>query len=260
MNRRFFLQNAGLVAASAGTTYLLTRPRVRPPKGVYVQMGTSITAGIHAPGAYLTPITAASRLNLTPINVGFDGTCAGAYERPHFDPFSLCKLVDGITSGDWSTQDKSITFMAGGNEASLLKIKAVDFNKVTHIGLEYGTNDFTVCAPLVTFKEALDYSVKKLLATFPKMRLFLITPAWLLNFEELDSDTHPNKSGVFLKQYVDAMVEVANSRGVPCLDMRRTLGIDSANYKNFTFDGTHPNEAGAIIRGEVIASFIKSNF
>lgn len=258
MNRRSFLQNAALVAASAGTTYWLTRPR--RPKGVYVQMGTSITAGIHAPGAYLTPVIVGSRLNLTPINVGFDSTCAGAYDLQCYDHFSLCRLVDAITSGDWSAQDKSIASMNIGNEASLSKIKAVDFNAVTYIGLEYGTNDFTICAPLGAFKEALDYSVKKLRAAFPKMRLFLITPAWLLNFEDLDSDTHPNENGVFLKQYIDTMVEVANSTGVPCLDMRRTLGINSANYKSFTFDGKHPNETGAIIRGEVIAWFIKSNF
>jgi lysophospholipase L1-like esterase len=81
-----------------------------------------------------------------------------------------------------------------------------------------------------------------------------------LNFEELDSDTHPNEGGIFLKQYVDAMVEVAASKGVPCLNMWRTLGISAINYKSFTADGTHPNETGARIRGEVIASFINSVF
>jgi lysophospholipase L1-like esterase len=260
MNRRSFLQNAGLITASAGITYLLSRPRVRPPKGVYVEMGTSITAGIHAPGAYLTPVIVGSRLNLTPINVGFSGAGAGVYERPVNDDFSLRALVDAITSGDWSTQDRSIASMAGGNQAQLTRIKTVDFNRVTHLGLEYGTNDFTVCAPLAEFKESLSYSVQRLLASFPKARIFLITPAWLLNFEDLDSDTHPNQRGIFLKQYIEAMVSVAGATGVPCLDMCRTLGINSTNYKDFTFDGTHPNETGAIIRGEVIASFIKASF
>jgi lysophospholipase L1-like esterase len=223
-------------------------------------MGTSITAGIHAPGAYLTPATVASRLNLTPVNVGFDGTCAGTYDRDAFDRFSLCELTNAITSGDWSAQNKSISLMAIGNEASLLKLEKVDFNTVNYLGLEYGTNDFTVCAPLDAFKKSLDHSVHRLLTAFPRTRLFLITPAWILNFEEQDSDTHPNKSGFFLKQYIDAMIEIARSRGVPYLDMRGTLGINAANFKNFTFDGTHPNETGARIRGEVIASFIRNAF
>lgn len=260
MNRRSFLKNATLVAASAGITHLLGRPRTRPVNGVYVQMGTSITAGIHAPGAYLTPFIVGSRLNLTPINVGFSGAAVGVNERPVHDAFSLCLLVDAITSGDWRAQDRCIASMAGGNEAQLDRLKTVDFGKVTHLGLEYGTNDFTVCALLAEFRESLSYSVEKLLASFPKARVFLMTPAWLLNFEEMDSDTHPNQSGIFLKQYVDAMISVADATGVPCLNMWRTLGINSSNYKDFTFDGTHPNETGAIIRGEVIASFIKANF
>jgi len=261
MERRAFLQGLGLVVTSAGTTYGFARPKVRPPKGVYVQMGSSVTAGLHAPWAFVTPVVVGSRLNLTPVNVGFDGACAGVYDCPiASDDLSLCKLVDAIISGDWSAQERAVSVIGNGNEASLLKIKATDFSQVTHIGLEYGTNDFSYCAPLETFKGWLAYSVQKLLASFPKARLFLITPAWRLNFEELDSDTRPNESGIFLKQYVDAMVEVAVSKGVPCLNMWRTLGINAINYKNFTADGTHPNETGARIRGEVIASFISSAF
>jgi lysophospholipase L1-like esterase len=260
MKRRAVLQGLGLVGFTAGTTYWLSRPRVRRPRGVYVQMGTSITAGLHGPGAHLTPFTVGSRLNLTPINVGFDMACAGAYEGSHADDFSLCKLVDSIISRDWAAQDKSMALIGNGNEAALARIKTIDFNQVTHMGLEYGANDFTICAPLVAFKDALDYAVRKLLAAFPKARLFLITPAWQLNFEGLDSDTHPNESGIFLKQYVETMVSVAAATGIPCLDMWRTLGINAVNYKGFTFDGTHPNETGARIRGEVIASFISSAF
>lgn len=260
MDRRFFLQSAGLVAASSGLTYLAVRPRTKTTKGIYVQMGTSITAGIHAPGAYLTPFIVGSRLNLTPINVGFSGAGVGIYERPTNDAFSLHQLVNAITSEDWREQDRSIPSMVGGNESQLARLKTIDFNRVTHLGLEYGTNDFTVCAPLSDFVDSLDYSVRKLLSSFPKARIFLITPAWVLNYQELDSDTHPNQSGIFLKQYVNAMISVAVATGVPCLNMRTTLGINLANYKDFTFDGTHPNETGAIIRGEVIASFIKSSF
>lgn len=260
MKRRTVLQGIGLVGLTAGTTFWLSRPRVRRPRGVYVQMGTSITAGLHAPGANLTPFTVGSRLNLTPINLGFDGACAGAFQRPYIDDFSLCKLVDSIISSGWNSQDKSMTFINDGNEAALARIKTVDFNQVTHIGLEYGTNDFTVCAPIATFRDWLNYAIRKLLTAFPKARLILITPAWQLNFEDLDTDTHPNQSGIFLRQYVETMVSVAAATGIPCLDMWRTLGINAVNYKAFTFDGRHPNETGAIIRGEVIASFISSAF
>ena len=120
MDRRGFLQTAGLVGLTAGTTYWLSGPRVRRPKGVYVQMGTSITAGLHSPGAYITPVIVGSRLNLTPVNVGFDGACAGVYDRPaSSDDLSLCKLVNAITSGDWSAQERAVSLIGQGNDIAL---------------------------------------------------------------------------------------------------------------------------------------------
>lgn len=147
-----------------------------------------------------------------------------------------------------------------GNEPTIARLKAVDFNNVTYLGLEYGSNDFTVCAPIEAFKRSLEHSIKKLLASFSKTHLFLITPAWKLNYEDRDTNEQPNSAGIFLKQYVDAMLEVASLKRVPCLDMWRTLDLNIANYKVWTVDGTHPNEAGAVKRGEVIASFIETTF
>ena len=94
------------------------------------------------------------------------------------------------------------------------------------MGLEYGTNDFHFDRPIAdgncsreTFKGALNYSLQRLLAAYPKLRLFLITPAWLLNEDGSNSDEYPNSAGVFLKEYVDAMIRVAELNHIPCLDM-----------------------------------------
>jgi lysophospholipase L1-like esterase len=272
MNRRSLLQNVALVTVTAGlasaTTYWLTRPRPGPPRGIYVQMGTSITAGLHGPGANLTPTTVGSRLNLMPVNVGFDGACAATLDDPSRDEFSLCRLVDAVISGDWSAQNKAAAAHDPVVLTTLSRFKAIDFNKVTHLGLEYGANDFTLATPIgtstdtthETFKGALNYSIRRLLTAYPQLHLFLIAPSWRLNFEDLDSDTHPNARGVFLRAYVDAMIDAAALNHIPCLDMWRTLGLGINNYKRFTFDGTHPNEAGAIQRGEAIAAFIRSVF
>jgi hypothetical protein len=92
-----------------------------------------------------------------------------------------------------------------------------------------------------SFKGALNYSIRKLLTSFPKLRLILIAPSWRLNFEELDSDTHPNGKGIFLKEYVDAMVEIAALNHIPCLDLWRDLadiragcqlGSKALNFRN----------------------------
>jgi len=73
---------------------------------------------------------------------------------------------------------------------------------VTYLGLEYGPNDFTLAAPIGSSVDstarpsrgALNYSIRRLLTTYSELRLFLIAPSWRLNFEDLDSDTHPNRA------------------------------------------------------------------
>jgi lysophospholipase L1-like esterase len=227
-------------------------------------MGTSVTAGV-SPGADITPAVVGDRLGMIGINAGMDGACTGHNKYPEIEHRSLYSLVDAIVSADWTAQNnESVPSL----KAHLARLKTADLSTVTYLGLEYGTNDFNYGRPLGTnsdatcdtFKGALNYSIKKLVATFPRLHLFLITPAWRLNFQELDSDTHPNEIGVFLRQYVDGMLEIAALHHIPCLDMWRTLGISIDNYKIFTHDGVHPTTEGARQRGEVIASFINATF
>ena len=53
------------------------------------------------------------------------------------------------------------------------------------------------------------------------------------------------------------MLEIANLKGIKCIDMWHTLGI---NANLFSFDPKHPNAAGAVLRGEAAAAFVKSNY
>ena len=199
------------------------------------------------------------------VNVGFPGSCAGLHQLPELNPFSLCNLVDAVASDDWTQQDAAL----GGqltSSKSLFHLRTAGFPKVTLVGLEYGTNDFQYNRPIgndddcckETFKGALNYSVQKLSATFPQLRLFLITPSWLRTPSGEDSDRHPNEGGVYLRQYVDAMIRIAELNHIPCLDLWRTLGMNRHNQTTFTGDGVHPTDFGAVRRGQVIASFIRS--
>jgi hypothetical protein len=79
-------------------------------------------------------------------------------------------------------------------------------------------------------------------------------PAWMLTFDGRDSDEYPNEIGSFLKEYVEAMIRIAELHHIPCLDMWRNLGNNKTNYKTFTLDSVHPNDFGAEGRGQLIAS------
>jgi lysophospholipase L1-like esterase len=177
---------------------------------------------------------------------------------------SLFSLSNAIVSGDWSAQSKRTGNLL--RDVAISRLMTAGFETVSHIGLEYGPNDFRYDSPIgsdsetcrETFKGALNYSIRTLLAGYPKIRVFLITPWWMPTFDDRDSDQYPNGAGFFLREYVDAMLQVADLNRIPCLDLWSTSGVSKFNYREFTIDGVHLNDAGVIRRADMIASFMRS--
>lgn len=254
-----------MAAVASAASYWLAR-RSRFSGGVYVQMGTSVTAGSLTKHSDSTPALIGSRLGMGAVNAAIPGSCAGLHKFPDANLTSLCSLADAIVSNDWTAHSGRT-----GNtmrDIAVSRLMTADFRSVTHLGLEYGTNDFRYDRPIgldtdyggETFKGALNYSIQELLRAFPALRVFLITPAWMLTMDERDSDYFPNERGSFLKEYVEAMIRVAELNHIPCLNVWRTLGVNKSNYRTFTFDSVHPNEFGAARRAELIASFMAATF
>jgi hypothetical protein len=73
------------------------------PIGSYVQMGTSVTAGV-TESASITLMIVANRLNMLGINAGLHGACVGQHTVPGMDQRSLCSSVDALVSHDWSRE------------------------------------------------------------------------------------------------------------------------------------------------------------
>jgi hypothetical protein len=192
-------------------------------------------------------------LNLQPVNIGFDGATAQPFNREHADDFSLERLVDAIHSKNWSTQDASIAYLDPANKFSLDHLKSMAFDEVTHLGMEYATNDFTVCVTLELFRASLKRSIT-MRSDYPKIRFFGIGPSW--NPEAV----RPNDLRARLPNYADVLHQVCHDIGIPYLDMIVRLPFDLANVSVYTFDGEHSNETGPRIWGEITASFIKEAF
>jgi lysophospholipase L1-like esterase len=264
MERREFLRTVGLAAVASGAAYWAGR-RSLLADGRYVQLGTSITSGTGTRRGDRTPAIVGERLGIRAINGGYPGSCAGKHKVPELDPTSLYSLADAISSGNRSFPKKTGEPIRDGATTRLL---ATDFRSVTLLGLEYGTNDFHYDRPIgadadtgpETFKGSLNHSIRTLLHAFPGLTIFLITPWWMPTFDKKDSDEHQNGVGHYLKDYVAAMLQVAELNHISCLDLFRTSGVGKHNCKDFTWDGVHPNDAGVVKRGEMISSFIATNF
>lgn len=107
----------------------------------------------------------------------------------------------------------------------------------------------------LTFYGALNNIALYLLNNYPtKINLF-ITPLKRQNQET------GNKFGLKLKDYVDAVIEVANKYGFPVLDLYNEMGGTPLNstWKNSNMsDGTHPNQNYYYNLANKITNFISS--
>ena len=75
MDRRTFLHSLALVGVTATSTYALAH-RTRFSGGSYVQMGTSVTAGV-TPTVSTTPAVVGDLLGMLAIKAGLHGAAPG---------------------------------------------------------------------------------------------------------------------------------------------------------------------------------------
>ncbi|HEY5524191.1 MAG TPA: SGNH/GDSL hydrolase family protein, partial [Clostridium sp.] len=130
-----------------------------------------------------------------------------------------------------------------------------------------GTNDYGGSTPLGTMADdktaASFYGYTKMvidaiLTSKPTIRVAFFTPIQRGNFTGQPVFPAPNSAGFTLDQYVDAIITVCKSFGVPVLDLFRVSGINQYNFANYLQDGLHPNNTGGgALLGRQIQSFLE---
>ncbi len=105
-----------------------------------------------------------------------------------------------------------------------------------------------------TFYGALHLLFTGLMEKYPAAQIMVITS--LHRFDELV----PNMHGKVLKDYVQAVREVAEYYGLPVLDLFATYSVQPAvpvMKETYMPDGLHPNDAGHVILTRKIADYIR---
>ena len=93
-----------------------------------------------------------------------------------------------------------------------------------------------------TFYGAYRSTIEYILASNPKVKLFLATPLQR-NANGYSVET-ANGNGLKLGDYRTAILALGAFYGVPVLDMYAVSGITDRTLSTFTGDGLHPNDAG----------------
>jgi lysophospholipase L1-like esterase len=176
----------------------------------WAALGDSITAGNVSP-TYVTAL--ATLLGVTATNLGVGGTrIVGATGQIYDQVASIPGAVDLVT-------------VAGGIN---------DYNNSTSLGTMGDTG-------LTTFYGGVFKISKDILTAHPNAILVWITPYDVTS----SKDDAANSGGVRLRQYVQAIKDVAAVFGCPVIDLHGESGISGYTASLFLGDGLHPNSAGA---------------
>lgn len=214
------------------------------------------------------PEIVGGKLGFTAVNVGFGGCRMGQHDRAnsngkHYDKMCMYNLAKYINSGDYSEliQAADSLFASNGddNRAIVSRLVGIDFNSVDFIVISYGRNDFGGNVPIGTdaendveggtFKGAMNYIIEKIQTAYPEINILFTTPVYgsrLLTADDgLNSDDFPNSSGVYLKEYAEAINIIAKRNHIAALDLHSTSGINRhTSSVLLSKDGLHPSAGG----------------
>jgi hypothetical protein len=210
------------------------------------------------------PSWIAQRTGLTALKFGFGGCNLARHNRsaessPYYDKLCMYNLARYIATGDYSEAVAAADWLAANTSSdfrpTVALMQATNWANVKRLTMMFGTNDWDsgvalgadadVTADGSTFKGAFNYIVQTLLAAYPHLDLIFISSPWRwrVSTTRFDSDLEPQAvTGLYLYEYVDAMLTLGPLNKVPVLDMYRTSGINKFNHEFTIPDGLHPGD------------------
>lgn len=211
------------------------------------------------------------------VNGGFGGCRMGAHESG-WDAFSMYRVADAITTGDWTLQDaawadhESLN-LPGYFGTTIETLKAIDFSKVDIITIEYGTNDWASGVVLTpsdadlfdtdTFGGALRYSLKTILDEYPHMKIAVQnpTPRFKMSGSTIveTSDTAQNSRGNTLVDLINEENSVCREYKVPTIDAYYKSLINASTHDVYMYSATEDVHLGLNGRkrlAEIVAKYL----
>ena len=112
-----------------------------------------------------------------------------------------------------------------------------------------------------TFYGALHVLYKSLIEKYPSATIVILTPLHRVGENDRKVDPARPNNVRLLKEYVDAIREVAEYYSLPVLDLYKVSGLQpevQVIKETYMPDGLHPNDAGYRILANKVIAFLKS--
>lgn len=271
--RRVDQENPGITSGPAAWT----KPgSVAPPPGPLagkkaVFFGDSITdfGDFH--------VRVAARLGLSlAVNVGFGGCRMALHPTPLYQPFSMYRLAQSIAANNVSSVVTAANALLadGGPDFSqpASDLASINWGGMDYAVIFYGTNDYAGANALgapgdtdpATVRGAINLTVAALQSAYPNLQILFCTPMWRARLsvgDGEDATNFSNSAGIYLHEYVDAIIDESGRNACPVLDMYRTSGVNAATHSALLDDGLHARtEAGNQRIADKMAAAMAAHF
>ncbi len=186
---------------------------------------------------------------------------------------SLAGLVKAVQAGDFGPQrtlrirENAVDYFPEVIEG----LAEVDFSQVDTVLIQYGLNDYHNGTRIddpedpydeYTFLGALRTGVRSLREINPDLRILLVTPtyAWLIYSDPPRTYQEVDQGEGVLGDYVEALLQAARELDLEVIDVYHDFYPHEQweDWKLYTTDGLHPNEAGRRKLAERIAEAVES--
>lgn len=189
------------------------------------------------------------------------------------DKQSMYRLVDYIKNNDYTELIQATEEMANlngdNNTQQANDLKNVNWSQVDYITIFLGTNDYGGDNVIGTnndtngntFKGAINKVIKTLSESVPTARLVFLTPIFRNRYKAnigADSDVTKNDIGYYLKDYNNAIIELATKNHIPVIDLMMLSGINKYNCQTYLSDNLHPTDIGYDLLSKVIQRQLES--
>lgn len=146
-------------------------------------------------------------------------------------------------------------------------LEKIDFSEVDILLVLYGVNDYHTGVPIDdpedpynehTFGGALRSALSFWQEAHPDTRVILLTPTYTWYEYAGETCEEKDEGGGILEGYVNKELQVAEEMGVEILDLYHDFYPHATwdDWKTYTGDGLHPNDAGRRLMAETIAAYL----
>jgi lysophospholipase L1-like esterase len=226
----------------------------------------------------------ASLTGATCHNAGIGGATF-AFAWNHSDYFTMHRMATFVSKEDFNPMKRTIDMFVreqnpNSNAIPTYEVlKAIDWDKVDVITINYGTNDFTnnnlitgnedetqrinhtkanpdlgLYSPCEHYylDDAVKYTLNAIRSAHPHIRIVVLTPVQRFDVEPY------NRLGYQLSDYAEHIKKVCEEWGVPCFDLYNDCDINAENVDIY-FDApdlVHPNGRGRGVIAQYMADHL----